>query len=71
MGNVIKNHWKHPLKDAPADFMDELDQVDPLICSRASLERLKKLAPTEEIAAYLCGILDLRTVNAIVTEKEF
>jgi len=63
--------WKHPLKDAPADFMDELDQIDPLICSRENLERLKQLAPTEKIAAYLDGLLDLRTVNAIVTEREF
>jgi len=67
--NVVS--WEHPLKNAPADFMDELDQIDPLICSREDLERLKQLAPTERIAAYLDGLLDNRTVNAIVTEKDF
>ncbi len=63
--------WKHPLRDAPADFMDELDRVDPLICSRENLERLLQLAPTCEIAGYIYALIDQRKMHAIVTGKEF
>lgn len=71
MQTVLRSVWKHPLKDAPADFMDELDRVDPLICSIKDLERLRRIAPTSEIAGYIYALIDQRKMHAVVTGKEF
>jgi len=64
---------QHPLKkpNVPAEFLDELDRIDPLICSRERLVELYRQAPDAEIRAFLVGILDVRTMVALITEKEF
>ncbi|GMU48773.1 MAG: hypothetical protein AMXMBFR31_09990 [Candidatus Desulfobacillus denitrificans] len=64
---------QHPLKrpNVPAEYLDELDQVDPLICSREQLVRLYRQAPDAEIRAFLVGILDVRTMVALISETEF
>jgi len=64
---------QHPLQrpNVPAEFLDKLDQVDPLICSREQLVRLYRQAPDAEVRAFLVGIMDTRTMVALITEKEF
>lgn len=64
---------QHPLKrpNVPAEYLDELDRVDPLICSREKLVRLYRNAPDAEVRAFIVGILDVRTMVALITEKEF
>ncbi len=61
----------YPLANAPADFMDELNRIDPLICPRQSLVDLHEVAPTPEIKAFLSGIHNTRKMMAIVTGKEY
>lgn len=64
---------QHPLKkpNVPAEFLDEIDRVDPLICPREQLVRLYRNAPDAEVRAFIVGILDVRTMVALITEKEF
>ena len=64
---------QHPLKrpNVPADFLAELDRIDPLICSRERLVDLYRQGPDAEVRAFLVGILDVRTMVALITEKEF
>lgn len=64
---------QHPLKkpNVPVDFLAELDRIDPLICPRERLVELYHQAPDAEIRAFLVGILDVRTMVALITEKEF
>ncbi|CAG0926943.1 MAG: hypothetical protein F9K21_00445 [Rhodocyclaceae bacterium] len=64
---------QHPLKkpNVPADFLAELDRIDPLVCSRERLVDLYRQAPDAEIRAFLVGILDVRSMVALITEKEF
>ncbi|GIL13681.1 MAG: hypothetical protein BroJett038_24010 [Chloroflexota bacterium] len=61
----------HPIQNMPAEFVDELDRIDPLTCSRKSLERLYHLAPTSEAKAFIVGILDTRRMMALVTGVSF
>ncbi len=64
---------QHPLKkpNVPSDFLAELDRIDPLICSRQRLVDLYRQAPDAEIRAFIVGIMDTRTMVALITEKEF
>jgi hypothetical protein len=64
---------QHPLErpGVPAEYLDALDRIDPLICSRERLVDLYRQAPDAEIRAFLVGILDVRTMVALITEKEF
>lgn len=64
---------QHPLRkpSVPADFLAELDRIDPLICPRERLVDLYRQAPDAEVRAFLVGIMDTRTMVALITEKEF
>lgn len=64
---------QHPLKKAnvPAEYLAELDRIDPLICSRERLVDLYRQAPDAEIRAFIVGIMDTRTMISLITEKEF
>lgn len=64
---------QHPLKkpNVPAEYLDELDRIDPLICPREQLLRLYRNAPDAEVRAFIVGIMDVRMMAALVTEQEF
>ncbi len=64
---------QHPLQrpNVPAEFLAELDRIDPLICPRERLVDLYRQAPDAEVRAFLVGIMDTRTMVALITEKEF
>ncbi|PWB39932.1 MAG: hypothetical protein C3F19_13395 [Rhodocyclales bacterium] len=64
---------QHPLKrpNVPAEYLDALDRIDPLICSRERLVDLYRQAPDAEVRAFIVGIMDTRTMVALITEKEF
>lgn len=69
----MHNDIQHPLQrpNVPAEFLDELDRVDPLICPRERLVDLYRQAPDAEVRAFIVGIMDTRTMVALITEKEF
>jgi len=64
---------QHPLKkpNVLAEYLDELDRIDPLICPREQLLRLYRNAPDAEVRAFIVGIMDVRMMAALVTEQEF
>ena len=64
---------QHPLQrpSVPAEFLAELDRIDPLICPRERLVDLYRQAPDAEVRAFIVGIMDTRTMVALITEKEF
>jgi len=67
-----KNAYKRPLdgKDIQ-DWVDEVDQIDPIIAPRSDLIYLQEKAPTPEGAAFIAGIIDMRQMISFVTETEF
>lgn len=69
----MQNEIQHPLRrpNVPAEFLAELDRIDPLICPRERLVDLYRQAPDAEIRAFLVGIMDTRTMVALITDKEF
>lgn len=69
----MHNEIQHPLQkpNVPVEFLAELDRIDPLVCTRERLVELYRQAPDAEIRAFLVGILDVRTMVALISETEF
>lgn len=65
----------HPLDGVDlehhADWLDEVDMVDPLICSYEALDELVKRAPTSETRGWLIGVMEVRMRIKFITGGKF
>lgn len=67
------DHPEHPLVRAKGQedtgFLDVLNDIDPILCSIDELLRFIEAARTQEIRAWLKGILDTRRMMGLLVGK--
>ena len=62
----------HPLAGIQGTaWFQEFDRLDPFVASRNELERLWQSAPSRRAKDWIAGIVDTRTMYAIVTGNPF